>query len=114
MILATNISIFGFEPFPQEASEYSNSRLEDNTYDSNLLMKFYQTQISSKTLHRCPFKTTCSKYLYLSVKKQGFLLGTISFVDRFFYRENINSYHHYEKIETNKGVIKLNDDFFLK
>lgn len=80
---------------------------------TDMLIRFYQQKISTQSINRCPFYISCSNYAYQAIKKYGLILGICFFIDRNFYRENIGSYSHYELRETELGVLKLDDSFYL-
>ncbi len=79
------------------------------------LIRVYQKRISPKsTMNRCPFKTSCSNFAFQSISRQGFLVGMLLFIDRYYYRENISAPYNYPLYENEEGVLKLNDDYYLK
>jgi putative component of membrane protein insertase Oxa1/YidC/SpoIIIJ protein YidD len=80
---------------------------------ANKLIRFYQTKISTQSISRCPFYISCSNYAYLSIKKHGLILGICYFIDRNFYRENISSNYQYGLRETEYGILKLDDSFYI-
>ena len=77
------------------------------------MVRFYQKSISVKSVSRCPFYISCSSYAVHAIKRKGLLLGLCYYVDRHFYRENPGMYLHYEYHETESGVLKLDDSFFI-
>lgn len=76
------------------------------------LIELYQEKISSNSIHRCPFLISCSNYAKLSFKKHG-IKGLFIFLDRHFFRENKQAYNIYKKV-LSKGVLKLDDSFYLQ
>lgn len=82
-------------------------------YIAMKLIRFYQTDISTKSVSRCPFYISCSNYTMLAVQKYGLMVGICFFIDRNLYRENIASSMHYELRETRTGVLKLDDSYYL-
>lgn len=80
---------------------------------ANKLIEFYQRKIAPQSISRCPFYISCSNYAYQALKKYGLIVGICIFIDRYFYRENPGSYLHYELRETESGVLKLDDAFYL-
>lgn len=46
------------------------------------LFLFYKSFISSQDFNSCSFEPSCSVYAIQSVKKQGFFVGTLDFIDR--------------------------------
>lgn len=78
------------------------------------LIRFYQKRISSNsTIERCPYKTSCSSFAYQSISEKGVFLGILLFLDRYYYRENPSIPYNYPLYETEEGILKLNDDFYL-
>jgi len=77
------------------------------------VIRFYQRDISIKSVGRCPFYISCSRYAVLAIERKGLFLGLCYFVDRNCYRENRSLYHHYEFRETESGVLRLDDSFFI-
>lgn len=76
------------------------------------LITFYQNDISIESISRCPFVISCSSFCKEAINKYG-LLGLAMFIDRYFYRENIDAFSHYNLIQTNYGVLKLDDKIYL-
>lgn len=76
------------------------------------MIKIYQKDISTKSIQRCPFKTSCSHFAYEAIERKGFI-GLCLFIDRYFYRENNNSFRKYKLIKEKNGFLKLDDDFYL-
>ncbi len=83
----------------QESDKNKNDRF------AHKLNHFYQTKIGSKTIHRCPFEVSCSKYLIQSVENHGWIKGTALFIDRYFYRENSSISTNYESIINGNRVL---------
>ena len=78
------------------------------------LIHIYQKKISpNSTMARCPFKTSCSHFAYQSISDKGFLVGSLLFLDRYYYRENPSTPYNYPFYENDRGVLKINDDFYL-
>ena len=80
---------------------------------ANMLIGFYQNNISTRSISRCPFYISCSHYAYMATNKYGLLPGICFFIDRNFYRENIASFYYYELRENNDGILKLDDSFYI-
>ncbi|MGA2764556.1 MAG: membrane protein insertion efficiency factor YidD [Spirochaetia bacterium] len=78
------------------------------------LFGFYQDVLEYNTIHRCPFYTTCSYFAKEQVEKRGFILGTLFFIDRYIYRENMAAFFLYPLKQNKDGIYKLNDDYFLE
>jgi len=114
-----------------EYSELSSWEIEDlkpiySSFDStekfvlkpsilcaNMLIGFYQNNISTRSISRCPFYISCSNYAYLAINKYGLLPGICFFIDRNFYRENIASFYYYELRENDYEILKLDDSFYI-
>jgi len=79
----------------------------------NRLISFYQQDVSTQSVSRCPFLISCSYYTHLAIDNHGFLVGILYFIDRNQYRENIEIRQHYFIKELTVGVLKLDDSFFL-
>jgi hypothetical protein len=79
---------------------------------SDQLISFYQKDISVGSISRCPFSISCSSYFRKAVEKYGFV-GLALFIDRYFYRENVEAFSHYKLIQTRLGIIKLDDEMYL-
>lgn len=60
---------------------------KNNTNEIQLLLSgaflFYKSNISTQDGSKCAFHISCSEYALLAIKKQGLVLGTINFFDRF-------------------------------
>ena len=77
------------------------------------MIQFYQKKIGPNSISRCPFHISCSNYAQQAIKKYGLVLGISVFIDRYFYREHPGSFWHYGLKESENGVLKLDDSFFL-
>ncbi len=77
------------------------------------LIKLYQHKIATQSVSRCPFYISCSNYAFQAIEKHGLIIGVCYFIDRHFYRENISSFYHYSLRETDDGILKLDDSFYL-
>jgi putative component of membrane protein insertase Oxa1/YidC/SpoIIIJ protein YidD len=97
------------EPWEYEDIENNNSQEIKTT----LLIDFYQQHISSKSISRCPFYISCSKYAGIAIRKYGWFKGIILFIDRNFYRENFSAWFNYPLKERSNGVLKLDDSYYL-
>ena len=69
---------------------------------------WYQRRVAPNSVSRCPFLVSCSSFAIEQVKQHG-ALGFLYFVDRFFYRENIDVHAHYEWVISKDGRVKLDD-----
>lgn len=63
------------------------------------LIRFYQKKISPLYGPRCLFYPSCSEFCRKSIKRYGFLWGTLMTVDRLFYRESRGSMRYYPYLE---------------
>ncbi len=78
------------------------------------LIRMYQKRISpNSTMHRCPYKTSCSNFAYQSISAKGLFGGILLFIDRYYYRENPSVPYNYPLYENAQGILKLNDDYYL-
>lgn len=66
------------------------------------IVSFYQVKISSKSIERCPFTISCSKFLITEIDNHRIMKGFALFIDRYFYRENISIPKHYPLKINNK------------
>jgi putative component of membrane protein insertase Oxa1/YidC/SpoIIIJ protein YidD len=62
-----------------KTANYSNNGLD---LTANRLFNFYKKYISSQDHGSCSFKPSCSEYALISLRKQGFLIGTMNTLDR--------------------------------
>lgn len=65
---------------------------------------------SNYSISRCPFKTSCSNSFEKSVNEKGLLIGTLEFIDRYYYREHKYIYYYYPLFIDKYNQVKLNDD----
>lgn len=72
-------------------------------------IRFYQTDIGSRSVARCPYAVSCSRFAANAIERDGLLLGLLSFVDRFFFRENAAALQHYGWARTADGQTRLDD-----
>ena len=79
---------------------------------ANDLISFYQKDISTESVSRCPFSISCSVFCRKAINQYG-AVGIALFVDRYFYRENFDIYSHYKLLQTHNGILKLDDELFL-
>ena len=71
------------------------------------LIGFYQSNLSTRSISRCPFQISCSVFTKEAIRKKGILLGTSMFIDRFYFREHSYSARHYELRTGASGKLKL-------
>lgn len=75
-------------------------------------ISFYQKNIAQRSIHRCPFKTSCSVFAKTAISRYG-IVGLAMFLDRYYFRENKFAFLHYKRIEEKNGILKLDDSPFL-
>ncbi|MCB2212585.1 membrane protein insertion efficiency factor YidD [bacterium] len=123
MFLATVLLFFVFQlpvaaivPMPGEAKTWSNTVAHNSRFDesmlTNPLLHWYQHQ-SARTVSRCPFKTSCSRYALVSFETKGPILGLLFFIDRHYFREHRYVSLYYRPALNTAGQKRLDDDFFL-
>ena len=100
----------GFSPFENDTLPKFISSPVDLLYDD--LIGFYQTQISAKTIQRCPFYFSCSNYTKIAIHEYGSFLGLLYFIDRNLYRENIAMNRHYS-LRKKGRFLKYDDSYYL-
>jgi hypothetical protein len=76
-------------------------------------ISYYQHSISNKSVSRCPFEISCSRFTAIAIKQYG-IFGITLFIDRYFYRENSSAYSLYSRKETKNGFVKLDDKIYLQ
>lgn len=77
------------------------------------LIGFYQSKLSTRSISRCPFHTSCSVFAREAIRRKGILLGTSMFIDRFYFREHSHNARYYGLRTRTSGKLKLDDHFFL-
>ncbi len=102
------LAIFIFTTTTLYSREQDSAIVKQSSFlvDAN---QVYQTKIGTKTIHRCPFETSCSKFLEISVEEHGAVKGFALFLDRYFYRENIMIQQNYEAVVRNNKVVYRDD-----
>lgn len=68
----------------------------------------YQHSHRDVSIARCPYAVSCSRFALESIQTHGFALGTLLFVDRFFYRENTSARERYRLVRQG-GRLLLDD-----
>ena len=101
-----------FEPGERVPLLLSGAVAEPSVPDR--LLDFYHNVLEYNTVHRCPFYTTCSYFAKEQIEKRGWILGTLCFIDRYVYRENLAAFALYPLQQNKDGIYKLNDDYFLE
>jgi uncharacterized protein len=88
---------------------YEFARSIQNEYDlifSGLFL-FYKSFISSQDGSHCTFTPSCSVYALQSIKKQGIVVGTIDFFDRFARCNGLSSEHYEVDLINNRLIDPL-------
>lgn len=80
---------------------------------ANKLIEYYQKEVAPESISRCPFYISCSNYAYYAINKYGLYFGLAFFIDRNLYRENSLTYLYYKFRETDSGILKLDDSYYL-
>jgi len=121
-VLLFYIPLYGFAE-PWEATDIVNVSqafnnkiiIRNNLFDDliNASINIYQEKQSDKSIHRCAFYTSCSLFLTKAIKLHGFPVGILMFFDRYFFRENKQSFSLYSLKKRSDGVYKLDDEYFL-
>jgi hypothetical protein len=74
-------------------------------------IRFYQVKIGTSSISRCPYVVSCSAFAKQSFTELGFF-GLPAFLDRFFYRENPDTFMKYPRYVMPDGVIRYDDAAF--
>ena len=72
------------------------------------IVELYREEIGPRSIRRCPFVVSCSTLAKEEIDKNG-LYGLLVFLDRFFYRENIDAHRHYLSRRSADGALLLDD-----
>jgi len=92
-------------------TEYNSKFAVAQSYDSDItflisrLFLFYKKFVSTQDASSCTFTPSCSEYAMMSIQKQGLILGTINFFDRFSRCNGLSP----ELYSINKKTHKLDD-----
>lgn len=78
------------------------------------LIRFYQKKISVKSISRCPFDISCSRFALKAIERYGLFIGILFFIDRNFYREHKFAFLYYPLIENEDFILLLDDHFYLE
>jgi putative component of membrane protein insertase Oxa1/YidC/SpoIIIJ protein YidD len=78
------------------------------------LIHLYQVRISPASISRCPFLVSCSNFALRAIARKGFVVGSVMFIDRFWYRENAAAFGCYELARTDDGFLKIDDGQYLE
>ncbi len=63
--------------------QYARTYKNEVEFIFTRLFLFYKNFVSSQDASSCTFTPSCSEYAMLAIKKQGVIVGTINFFDRF-------------------------------
>jgi putative component of membrane protein insertase Oxa1/YidC/SpoIIIJ protein YidD len=77
------------------------------------LIRFYQTDININSISRCPFAISCSNFAMQAIRKYGFGIGILIFIDRICFRENQAAYLYYPIKRNERNQSRLDDTYFL-
>lgn len=77
------------------------------------LVEAYRDNKETTSIHRCLFDVSCSHFAERAITNRGVLVGSILFVDRYFFRENFSAWQYYPKFKDADGDYRLNDSYFL-
>ncbi|MBN2613513.1 MAG: membrane protein insertion efficiency factor YidD [Bacteroidales bacterium] len=89
---------------------YARSYNNEVEFIFTRLFLFYKNFISSQDASSCTFTPSCSEYAIQAIKRQGVIIGTINFFDRFA-RCNGLSPEHYELDYEKRVLIDPPRDF---
>ncbi len=77
------------------------------------MIHWYKRDISPRSIQRCPYYPSCSTFAEEAIRRHGFFIGLMLFIDRNLYRENPQMYQFYDLVSVGPGILKLDDRFFL-
>ena len=98
----------------QERGEQSSKiRSLPFEYLSGAVISWYQKEVGTNSISRCPYRISCSRFAKRAIDEHGFLLGISLFIDRNLYRENSHMYENYDLVLSKNGTMKLDDEFYL-
>lgn len=103
-----------FEPVPESLRARPVTVPEVSGFDplGDLALSaihFYQRDMRDKSISRCPYRVSCSRFAVREIQRHGFIIGLAYFLDRFFYRENEEAMQHYPTVVMPDGSLKLDD-----
>ena len=78
-----------------------------------VLVNAYRDNGLKNSVPRCIFDVTCSHFAERAFSKYGGLVGTIVFIDRYFYRENDAARYLYPRAGEEDGTFRLDDGPFV-
>jgi putative membrane protein insertion efficiency factor len=77
-----------------EKYPYARTYQNEIEFTFTRLFLFYKNFISSQDASTCTFTPSCSEYAILAIKKQGIIIGTINFFDRFSRCNGLSPEHY--------------------
>jgi putative component of membrane protein insertase Oxa1/YidC/SpoIIIJ protein YidD len=77
------------------------------------LIRFYQTDINTNSVSRCPFSVSCSNFALQAIGRYGFGTGILFFIDRIYFREHQAAYLYYPNKRNERNQTRLDDTYFL-
>lgn len=72
-------------------------------------IRAYQRGMRDKSVARCPYRVSCSRYALRQIERHGFVVGFAYFLDRFLFRENEEALRHYPTVVMPDGTLKIDD-----
>jgi putative component of membrane protein insertase Oxa1/YidC/SpoIIIJ protein YidD len=96
---------------PPVSSESGPRTLAGDVFDG--LVAAYRSNKETTTVHRCLFDVSCSHFAERALNRYGALVGTVVFIDRYFYREHVRSGDWYPRIKEDDGTYLLDDSFYV-
>lgn len=104
-----------WDPVSIEGKSKERGRPQEGTLvvAARWLIGFYQRKLSTRSISRCPFYTSCSVFAKEAIRRRGAFLGISMFIDRYYFREHSHSFAYYGLRTRIDGKLKLDDHFFL-
>jgi hypothetical protein len=78
------------------------------------MIRFYQTEVSPRSVKRCPFLISCSNFAATAIRDKGLLFGLVVFLDRYYYRENVAAFSLYKLVIVDGYTLKIDDREYLE
>jgi putative component of membrane protein insertase Oxa1/YidC/SpoIIIJ protein YidD len=98
---------------PIDISPPASSQFSLITHTLIKAINYYQEKISPQSISRCPFEISCSNFAKKAIEKKG-VFGLIIFLNRYYFRENAECFSKYKIVQTQEGILKLDDASFLE
>ncbi len=80
--------------------EYAQGNTSDLQFVLSGLFLFYKEFVSSQDASSCSFTPSCSEYALIAIKKQGFVVGSMNFFDRFSRCNSLSPEHYHRHPQT--------------